>query len=290
MKLAMKPGMAPAVQCAIWAASVTIDEATRSSAGVLSGIVPLTLGPKDEVDIEIRVGEQDEGRTRVAALSHTVYDVLRGLAPEARVAAWLVEPRVMAKYIAQAWVKDHAVPIDDGTVKFDALPLLLQACPTVGAFRRQESSGDWDVLADAVPAHAFHTGPYEVYLDATQVGALAAIYSGDADVLEQVLGGGADALDGLTDRHWDALRAAVQTLSPTAASHELEFVLPLHLSVRTAMGAAVDPEDARRALLAIARDRQKFAALWASAEVQAPAPDLTNTHTMDRRYPGQQGG
>jgi hypothetical protein len=280
--------------CEITAAFVSIDGARRSGSGVETRTAPLNLTPKDEVDIHVVVGADRERRVHVAALSHWTYDVLRGLAPHACVAAWVVMPQVTARYVAQAWVGNNAVPIDDGQVQFDALPNVLRMFPTAEAFRRQDAAGEWDLLASAVPAHAFHTGPFEVYLDATRVAALAAIFAGDAQALERILGGGADALAALTEQHWSALREAVEHLSPTAVPALVDIVLPLRLTVPCA-GGSVDLEDARRVVLALVRDREKFAQAWAGALPQSAAAVASEDNAdsvcaAERRYPVQRNG
>ncbi len=134
----------------------------------------------------------------------------------------LLYPTLPTRYVAQAWVNDHAITVDDGEFFFDALPALcgMTAKELIDSL---DQSGDWDELSRGQARADAHSGPFENYPDLTELFLLLRCYTGD-EVLDK---DDSTTWSRITPELWDVFRgriAAIRTPQQTALKDS-----PVHL-------------------------------------------------------------
>jgi hypothetical protein len=130
----------------------------------------------------------------------------------------LLFPKVPAKYVPQAWVRDNAINVDDGAFEFDALPAICQMeFPEL--LEALSGSGDWDGLCAGQPGAEAHTGPFEVYPDLSRLHQLFRFYwLGEYQ--------GSFSAD-FTQERWDAFRMRVNAVLEPMRKNVAD--IPVHL-------------------------------------------------------------
>ena len=93
-------------------------------------------------------------------------------------AGLMLRCEIQADFEPQAWINDHAVPIDDGKATFNALAALISL--SFSDFREMFSEGvDFDALATGLPEREAHRGPFEVRIDEAAVVELIEVLTGN---------------------------------------------------------------------------------------------------------------
>jgi hypothetical protein len=149
------------------------------------------------------------------AISVHEWEALRAARHNRGVVDLMLEPTVIARYRAQAWIDDRALDMEEASENFDVLPGILQTYPTLAGFLEQAGHGEWDDLACFSSSGQIHQGPFEVEFDHETVLALAALYKGDGRLVGDLIAGDPAAAARVTQEDWDRMRSLVAVLSPT---------------------------------------------------------------------------
>jgi hypothetical protein len=119
----------------------------------------------------------------------------------------LLYPTLPTRYVAQAWVNDYAITVDDGEFFFDALPALcgMTAKELIDSLGQ---SGDWDELSRGQARADAHSGPFEKYPDLTELFLLLRCYTGVAALDKD----DPTTWSKITPELWDGFRSRVAAI------------------------------------------------------------------------------
>lgn len=146
--------------------------------------------------------------------SHAVLVQLFGGVPDALQA--MMRCNVDATFIAQAWINDNAIEVDDGRQVFNAMPQLIRM-DLGDVIEMFEEDVDYDELAHSCPGFENNTGPFEVQIDEEDVVKMVYLLSDNANVLPD------GRLADVTPAMWDDFCAnAGAILKEVASASERE--------------------------------------------------------------------
>jgi len=107
-----------------------------------------------------------------------------GVDPLAATVNQALQCHIEAEFQPEQWVNNHAVPLLNDYVTFNALPALSKmALSEVKAMFEQGT--DFDALAEGLPAREDHDGPFEVSIEEQHVVAMVCLLSGTTSRLSE---------------------------------------------------------------------------------------------------------
>lgn len=118
---------------------------------------------------------------------------------------------VDATFIAQAWVDDNAIEIDDGRQTFNAMPALIKMSLS-DVIEMFSEDCDYDQLAESCPGFEDNTGPFEVEIDEEDVVKMVCLLSDYATALPE------GRLADVTPAMWDDFCANAGAILKEVAS------------------------------------------------------------------------